>query len=201
MRLDRPAPHRVAANKRQARRSPGAVALEHRQRARDELRCYQVPVHRSVLETLIERGLTPAEANDPKAVGRELGVVLLQWGRALAPGEGTRQAYARRHEDCHAPVPAERPYAARLQRPPARRASISSAPSPSTRWRPADSNLRPLPVPGRVTTWQMGLVVMLLHEAAAPLSQGRLTSCRNKPVAIITSTTPGAGNVGPGCSS
>ena len=39
MRLDRPAPYRVAANKRQARRSPGALkALEHRQRERDELR-------------------------------------------------------------------------------------------------------------------------------------------------------------------
>jgi hypothetical protein len=62
------------------RRSPGALkALEHRQRERDELRCYYVPVHRSVIETLIERGLSPAEAEDPKAVGRELGVVLLQW--------------------------------------------------------------------------------------------------------------------------
>ena len=30
---------------------------------------------------------------------------------------------------------------------------------------------------------------------------GWLTPCRNKPVAIITSTTPGAGNVGPSCRS
>jgi hypothetical protein len=38
-----------------------------------------VPVHRSVIETLIERGLPPEEALDPKAVGHELGGVLLQW--------------------------------------------------------------------------------------------------------------------------
>jgi hypothetical protein len=28
---------------------------------------------------LIDRGLSPAEALDDKAVGRELGVILLQW--------------------------------------------------------------------------------------------------------------------------
>jgi hypothetical protein len=79
--LDRPIARRAAARRRQRRiRSPGAVkALEHRQRERDELRCYYVPVHRSVIEILIERGLSPAEAEDPKAIGRELGVVLLQW--------------------------------------------------------------------------------------------------------------------------
>jgi hypothetical protein len=43
------------------------------------VRCYYVPVHRSVLEVLIERGLPAEEATDPKAVGRELGTVLLQW--------------------------------------------------------------------------------------------------------------------------
>jgi hypothetical protein len=68
--LDRP--HRV--------RSPGArKAREHRQRERDGMRCYQVPVHCSVIETLIDRGFSLAETTDPKAVGRELGAVLLQW--------------------------------------------------------------------------------------------------------------------------
>jgi hypothetical protein len=32
-----------------------------------------------VIETLIDRGLPPEEALDAKAVGRELGMVLLQW--------------------------------------------------------------------------------------------------------------------------
>ena len=42
------------------------------------------------------------------------------------------------------------------------------------------------------------------HSDQRPLARsivGWLTPCRNKPVAIITSTTPGAGNVGPSCSS
>jgi hypothetical protein len=63
------------------RPSPGAIkALEHRQREREGVvRCYYVPVHHSVLETLIDRGMPAAETQDPKAVGRELGAVLLQW--------------------------------------------------------------------------------------------------------------------------
>ena len=67
--------------RRARRRSPGAITqFEHRQREREGvLRCYYVPVHRSVIETLIDRGLPAAEATDAKAVGRELGTVLLQW--------------------------------------------------------------------------------------------------------------------------
>jgi hypothetical protein len=62
------------------RRSPGATkALEHRQRERDGVRCFYVPVHRAVIETLIDRGLSSTEATDPKAIGRELGAVLVQW--------------------------------------------------------------------------------------------------------------------------
>ena len=41
-----------------------------------------VPIHRSVIETPIDRGLSPAEATDPKAIRRELGTVLLQWAPA-----------------------------------------------------------------------------------------------------------------------
>jgi hypothetical protein len=73
--LERPA-------SRRARRSasPGAVwQVEHRQRVRERLRCYWVPIHADVIATLIDRGLPPEEALDPKAVGRELGAVLLQW--------------------------------------------------------------------------------------------------------------------------
>ena len=80
--LDRAAATARAAHSRRRRRSasPGAIkALEHRRRERDRVRCYYVPVHDSVLETLIDRGLPPAEATDPKAIGRELGTALLQW--------------------------------------------------------------------------------------------------------------------------
>jgi hypothetical protein len=77
--LQRPTSRRIAARQRRGH-TPGArKALEHRQRERDGLRCYQVPVHRMVIETLIDRGLPPEEALDAKAVGRELGMVLLQW--------------------------------------------------------------------------------------------------------------------------
>jgi hypothetical protein len=37
-----------------------------------------VPIHHSVIETPIDRGLSPGEATDPKAIRRELRVVLLQ---------------------------------------------------------------------------------------------------------------------------
>jgi len=61
-------------------RSPGAVRqAEHRQRERSEVVCYYVPVHSSVIETLIDRGLPAEEALDAKAVGRELAEVLQQW--------------------------------------------------------------------------------------------------------------------------
>jgi hypothetical protein len=71
--LERPA-------SRRARASPGAARqAEHRRRARDDVRCFYVPVHRSVLETLLDRGLPPEEVLDAKAVGRELGAVLMQW--------------------------------------------------------------------------------------------------------------------------
>jgi hypothetical protein len=64
-----------------SRPSPGAIkASEHRHREREGVvRCYYVPVHFSVLETLIDRGMPATETQDPKAVGRELGAVLLQW--------------------------------------------------------------------------------------------------------------------------
>jgi hypothetical protein len=64
-------------------RSAGAVRqAEHRARERDGiLRCIFVPVGPEVLEALIDRGLEPAAALDPKAVGRELGDVLRQWAR------------------------------------------------------------------------------------------------------------------------
>ena len=62
------------------RRLPNATRqAQHRQRERDGTRCYYVPVHESVVEALIDRGLPASEALDPKAVGRELGVLLLQW--------------------------------------------------------------------------------------------------------------------------
>jgi hypothetical protein len=70
------------APSRRARRgaSPGAARqAEHRRRERDDVRCIYVPVHRTVIETLIDRGLPAAEAMDAKAIGRELGAVLLQW--------------------------------------------------------------------------------------------------------------------------
>lgn len=75
--LDRP--HRRERHAARMR-SPGAIkAREHRRRERAGLRCVYVPINREVLETLIDRGLSPAEALDDKAVGRELGAVLLQW--------------------------------------------------------------------------------------------------------------------------
>ena len=82
MRLDRPAPYRVAANKRQARRSPGArKALEHRQRERDELRAIRADPSFGDRDPDRSRAF-PAEATDPKAIRRELGTVLLQWAPA-----------------------------------------------------------------------------------------------------------------------
>lgn len=61
-------------------RSPGAIkSLEHRQRERDGFRSRYVPIHKTVIETLIERGLSDKDARDDKIVGDELAVVLLQW--------------------------------------------------------------------------------------------------------------------------
>lgn len=61
-------------------RSTNAIRQgEHRQRTRADVRCYYVPVHSSVLEALIERGLSPEETLDGRKVGRELGDVLMQW--------------------------------------------------------------------------------------------------------------------------
>jgi hypothetical protein len=63
--LERPA-------SRRARRStsPGALRqVQHRQRARDDVRCYQVPVHRTVIETLLDRGL-PLSAPTPHLLTR-----------------------------------------------------------------------------------------------------------------------------------
>jgi hypothetical protein len=48
----------------------------------------------------------------------------------------------------------------------------------------------------RATSWQMSR-----GRAGGEPAQGSSPSCRNKPVAGTTSTTPGAGNVGPSCSS
>jgi hypothetical protein len=77
--LDRLPSRRDRQHERRVR-SPGARrAREHRQRERDGVRCIYVPVSREVIETLIDRGLSPAEALDDKAVGREFGVILLQW--------------------------------------------------------------------------------------------------------------------------
>jgi hypothetical protein len=56
-----------------------AISREQRQRQRDGVRCYQVPVHHRVVEALLARGLTEEEAHDPKKVARELGIVLMQW--------------------------------------------------------------------------------------------------------------------------
>jgi hypothetical protein len=66
---------------RARRRSPGALKqLEHRARGQDGVwRCVYVPVRHEVIEVLIERGLPAEETTDPKAVGRELAEVLLQW--------------------------------------------------------------------------------------------------------------------------
>jgi hypothetical protein len=65
---------------RKARSSGATRQAEHRQRERDGvLRCVYVPIGCEVLEALIDRGLPPQEALDPKAVGRELGDVLRQW--------------------------------------------------------------------------------------------------------------------------
>jgi hypothetical protein len=67
---------------RQARRgaSPGAARqAEHRQREREGVRCYWVPIPDGVIAALIDRGLPPGAALDPKAVGHELGTVLRQW--------------------------------------------------------------------------------------------------------------------------
>jgi hypothetical protein len=72
----------AAVEAREGRRGRSAGATrqaEHRQRERDGVHCYYVPVDHAVIEALIDRGLAPEAALDPKAVGRELGEVLEQW--------------------------------------------------------------------------------------------------------------------------
>ena len=88
-------------------------------------------------------------------------------------------------------------------RPPAARLSASAASRDSSAFGGRPTLPRTAAVPAHASGGQMGLVVMLLHEAGfpAPAQPRKLTSYRNKPVAVVTSTTPGAGDVGPGCSS
>jgi hypothetical protein len=81
--LERPPPsdRRAAANARRQTRTPGAVTQSERRR-RDRAgvwRCYQIPVYRTVLEAMIDRGLSEADSHNPKAVAREAGDVLRQW--------------------------------------------------------------------------------------------------------------------------
>jgi hypothetical protein len=66
-------------------RSPAATRqAEHRQRERDGVVCIYVPIARSVITALLDRGLPEHQATDARALGRELGDVLAQWAARWA---------------------------------------------------------------------------------------------------------------------